>query len=400
MIHEGTKKRSLDAFLSKKFRNVTNPQYIDHLLKSTQDKARKLKLEKYVLEDKVAILQQQINDLEYEKKARREKLSMTAKEYEEQIESLRNQRARLEEEKDKEIEELKDILVDLKLSASKIREEQTNLEQEYKDRVYNYNKILRDYEREIDEEEIIRGKLLKECDREFEKNKEEVNELLVEKMELENKVKEVCHLLDELNDDLINKQRQLESMSTKYTRAKDDLQSKLERIQEKKEEWNNKEKDTNRIRKQLSDQSYANNDTEQRINKKQLEIDTKQKDAIAWKQIVQNLADENNSLRNTINELQQKNQKLNDTLYGTKCMTSPRNIEGEMTTPGKSKLLTDKEPLARSTEKLIEVLRINSPIRKGVAAECLSPSTPHLEANNNHTIAGSIIAAVFFLIMV
>eukprot|EP00826_Nyctotherus_ovalis_P060570 TRINITY_DN8515_c0_g1_i5.p1 TRINITY_DN8515_c0_g1~~TRINITY_DN8515_c0_g1_i5.p1 ORF type:complete len:158 (-),score=22.60 TRINITY_DN8515_c0_g1_i5:220-693(-) len=149
------------------------------------------------------------------------------------------------------------------------------------------------------------------------------------------------------------------------------------------------------------------------INKKQLEIDTKQKDVVAWKKVVENLGKENNSLREIIAELKQKNQKLNTTLLTHGIKQSALSHKEIASPPIISRLnydnpnaninqmemgSKDEESAAKSTERLINVLRTSSPIRRKVAEEHLSPdfSAPLPEPYSNHNRTGSLVTAVSF----
>eukprot|EP01022_Parablepharisma_sp_SALTPOND_P019135 TRINITY_DN3227_c0_g1_i1.p1 TRINITY_DN3227_c0_g1~~TRINITY_DN3227_c0_g1_i1.p1 ORF type:complete len:969 (-),score=97.88 TRINITY_DN3227_c0_g1_i1:135-2957(-) len=435
------------------------------VLQSEQNKVYELETEKATLETKLETLEAEIRMLESEGRGEqglneRLRINEVLKEYEEKIERERSERLRLEQEKVKEISGLKEILVKLEIAITEAQKEKSDIEVHYNEEVKKYKELLEEYQVRIKEEERIQENLTKlqaENEFEIEETKAKIQNLEQRKSELLAQITELNKHIDKLKETLAEKQNELDVVSAKCDDVKNRLQSRTQELATVKHEFAEKDAqnyaELDKLRRLINDKTYDNSDLESRINLKQSEIDTLQKDVEAWKRVTENLRLENDSLRGAISELEDKNRKLSDTFKGQewrrikesegrtiqaiRTSASPMRIQkilskgtelqytspnlasrgiNPVTTPDEGADLSfakeprefiAEEPVVESTEKLVKALGTESPIRKKVAKECLSPdlAVPRVDEGRDyksiyegHNKTGTAIAAVNFVI--
>ena len=447
--------RRTRAILSTKENNDAYKRYNEHIidnqisdmrirnmelcrqLQDRQENVRKLGLENSALEKKYYELGKEINNLENEKELEKTRSNGIAEEYKAKIENLRYERKQLEEERDKEIESLKNTILELEQGIHKVEQEKDDMENDYNKKLNDYNKLLKEYEYEIQQAENAHENLIRKTESEVKNNKIKLSEFEYRKQELANKSKDLYHQIDQLKIELGKRQDQLNDASIKYSNTKSELEAKARKLRGEKDMIENDQAELEKLHRLIDDKSYDNSDLESKINKKQEEIDNLHKDAIAWQSVTEKLKGENNTLKRIIDELDEKNKKLSDTLIGEEKKhieeserrtfekirnssspmkirqilnndneiqyTNAKRITPIMTPQESIGLSLGPEPVVTgSTEKLISVLKTNSPIRKKVAEEYLRPDVhvPPVEINkkgelysdNNNT--GPVVTSV------
>jgi len=409
---------------------------LEKRLQNEQSRVYHLEADKNVLERRYRELEEEAQVLENELRAaadnRSEKhLDCILREYEEKIAKERAMRVQLEQERNREIAELKETYDNLELNIKKLQNEKFNMEDQYKRKLNEYNNILLEYEREIQLEEAEHENLIRrnsENEMEMEAIRNRINQLRVRKNDISNKVDEMKRLSEELRYQLNEKQRELELVTDKCNKIKNELGYTAKEIDNVKgttaNQLQRESAEIERLRRLLDDKSYDNSDLEGKINLKQSEIDTLQKDVEAWKKVAENVDYENSSLRQIIAELEDKNKKLSNNLIDQerkhiregelKVINEIRNSSSPMkihkiltedyTSPNPLVTPDDQnsifresrvEPVIKSTEKLMRKLNTESPIRKKVATECLSPEQS-IPKDDNYNKTNTVITAVIF----
>jgi len=431
-------------------------------LRGEQNKVYELEAEKNTLQNKLETLENELNTLEKEPQIGIEsggenlKLNEVLKEYEEKIEKEKDERIRLENEKNHEVENLKQIQNNLENAILNAKRDKEDIDLHYGDEIKKYNTLLFDYQEKLKEEErnqINLEKLHTETQFELEDAKQKISELSKQKEMKQKSLNDTSSELFELEEKLRIKKEQLEQNAEKCRQMQDNLQIKIKELQENMDLYSEKESknrmEVEKFRKSINDKTYDNSDLENKINLKQADIDNLQKDIFAWKQVAENVNNENESLRGAIADLEEKNKKLSDALQEQerkwlkeneeraiqqiRLSVSPMKIKKilesdgqnlnyenpqkneEKTTDQKFENLFSKsdnaniapelriEPkneIMKSTEKLMQVLGTESPIRRKIAQEALSPDLrvpEKVEENKDlHNKTGSAVAAVFF----
>jgi len=287
---------------------------------------------KAVLEKNVLALEKDIETLRDEnmrlrgerisqKAGENSRLSELLKEYEDKIEREIEEKHRILRDKQKEIANLHDFIPKLKQTISEVEADRMKLEEYYREEIKKLEQILDDYSYKISQEDKIKADLneirLKNADR-----TDELHKMLLKANEKKDDIlKEIQSCkndIDQLHSHALSKEKELDSEYKKQDSLKDVIKDKDNEYMKLKDLTSEKEsqgmEEINKLRKAIGDKGYDNEDLQNKINVRQIEIDTLNKDVVAWKQVANNVASENEALAKIIEALEEKNKKLAESL--------------------------------------------------------------------------------------
>jgi len=287
---------------------------------------------RYSLEQRVESMQRNFEQLKEENVRLRElrtfqksnddsKLSGLVREYEEKIEQEVQEKYRIIKEKQKEASNLKSIMHQLKDTINQAQTEQMRLENYYKSEVKKLEMIINEYNDKIQQEENIKAQLIDIHNRDCERI-DELRRVLIEtgrrREKLEGEIEELNRSIGQINFQIENKEAEFEQSMRGNDNLGKDISIKEEELKRLKEQIlvdeGHRKEELDKLKRQINDKVYDNEDIQNKINVKQLEIDTLNKDVEAWKQVADNVTIENEALKKIIEVLENKNKRLADSL--------------------------------------------------------------------------------------
>ena len=281
--------------------------------------------DKFVLEKKADALQKDIEYLRDEnarlrmskKNNESSKLSELLKDYEERIENEIQEKYKMLRDKQKEIQNLRDTIPKLKMTINEIESEKDKLEDYYKDEIRKHKLTIDDYNARIAQEKDAKSRLIEiHNDNSIRGSdlRQGLTEALVKKDNLDKDIEGLKNDIDQINYQALNRQAELEQEITAYENLQDKLRIKEKDIEILKEDCSRKKAqyadEIARLKRQIMNVMYDNEELENRISVKQIEIDTLNKDAIAWKQVSGNVSSENEALKRIIERLEDRTRSL------------------------------------------------------------------------------------------
>eukprot|EP00826_Nyctotherus_ovalis_P059540 TRINITY_DN8289_c0_g1_i10.p1 TRINITY_DN8289_c0_g1~~TRINITY_DN8289_c0_g1_i10.p1 ORF type:complete len:890 (+),score=212.01 TRINITY_DN8289_c0_g1_i10:130-2670(+) len=443
----------LEASYNEELRNIENriaderdkSFELEKRLQNEQTRVYQLESDKDALEKRYKALEQEAQLLESELTAapdnrNQRHLDAILREYEDKIEQERTMRVQLAQDRNKEIAGLKETYDKLEDSIKRLQDEKYGMEEQYKRKLNEYNNILLEYEREIQMEEAEHNNLIRrsaENEGEMDGIRDKINLLRARKEEMAHRAEEMRRLSEELRYQLSDKQRELALLTENCAKLKAELTHTTDEVISAEaanaSQIQRDSAEMERLKRLIDDKAYDNSDLESKINLKQNEVDTLQKDVEAWRKVAEGIDEENNALRRVIAELEGKNRKLSDNLIdqerrhikegeqrainAIRSSGSPMKIHRIITenygSPSREEVLATPEvgsssafkasvhrapePIIRSTEKLVRALDTESPIRKKVATEYLSPEqSVAARDDESYNKTSTVITAVKF----
>ena len=342
------------------------------------------------------------NDIEYYRKenerlriskkiTENSKLGELLKEYEEKIEHEIQEKYRIIKDKQREIDELHDTIPRLKSTINEIELEKTNMEEYYKDEIKKIEDTIADYKKKILQEDNTKIKLQQIYSQNSTRTDNLKREITQAKRKDENLDKEMesCKVdIDQVNYQVLNKQGEIEQIIKKQESLKNAISTKEEEIKTLKEQYTNREnqymEEINKLRKEINDRTYDNEEIQNKINVKQIELDTLNKDIIAWKQVTNNVANENEALKNIINSLEEKNRRLSNSAKNPPEITQSAS---KTYSPVKT-TVNDNSPVSEVQNKQYNPPEIQR--SHGKVLKALEAYTPDDDEDEGHPISQKI----------
>eukprot|EP01022_Parablepharisma_sp_SALTPOND_P016056 TRINITY_DN2314_c3_g1_i1.p1 TRINITY_DN2314_c3_g1~~TRINITY_DN2314_c3_g1_i1.p1 ORF type:complete len:1094 (+),score=138.92 TRINITY_DN2314_c3_g1_i1:12288-15569(+) len=256
-----------------------------------------------------------------QKSGENSRLSELLREYEDKIEREIEEKHRVLRDKQKEIANLHEVIPQLKATISEVEGDRIKLEEYYREEIKKLEEVLEDYKDKIGEEEGLKQELARIHDKNTEKA-EDLRRTLArtthKKEELEKEIENCKSDIEQLHLQALDKQKELEQELKKHDNLRgiiaekeSDLRLLREQCADKEAKWM---EEINKLRREISDKVYDNEDVQNKINVKQIEIDTLNKDVVAWRQVANNVQTENEALQKIIEALEDKNRRLADSL--------------------------------------------------------------------------------------
>eukprot|EP00826_Nyctotherus_ovalis_P051673 TRINITY_DN6467_c0_g1_i5.p1 TRINITY_DN6467_c0_g1~~TRINITY_DN6467_c0_g1_i5.p1 ORF type:complete len:551 (+),score=185.66 TRINITY_DN6467_c0_g1_i5:311-1963(+) len=287
---------------------------------------------KYTLEQRVEAMRRDLENLKEENARLRElrafqksnddsKLSGLVREYEEKIEQEVQEKYRVLKGKQREIASAASTISQLNAAISESEGERLRLEDYYKSELAKLEGLHSDYASQLHREEAAKSQLLDLHNRNCEQA-DELRRVLIEtgrrKEEIEEEMEEQRRTMEQMEFRVMGKQEEIEHSARRTQNLEEDIGAKEEELKALKEQVSADEghakEEIEKLKKLIKDKAYDNEDIQNKINVRQLEIDTLNKDVEAWKQVANNVATENDALKNIIEVLKDKNKRLADSL--------------------------------------------------------------------------------------
>ena len=243
------------------------------------------------------------------------------KDYELKIEKEIEEKHGIMNEKTREMNKMHDLLGDVESKLTESVEEKDKIIKYYKREIGKYSMDIKDWERKVADEQEEKNKIANERRRGEDVQRDLENELrkVQREMEVERNDKIfIIRQLDMEKDKVVREGEEIQILSLKEGNLNNVIVDLERQLLEQQKDMDKMEYEHRKLgdelRGDLQNRGYDIESLTKQINLKQCEIDTMQKDIQAWKEMVENLGLEKNQLLKMIEELEEKNRKLNDLL--------------------------------------------------------------------------------------
>ena len=274
------------------------------------------------------------NVLAQEQAGEKSKINEVLLENEEKIQREIESKHRISNDKEKEINGLRKNISNLRKTAGDVEKEKISLEQYYQDKVKQLENSLDSIRQRIQQEQAVKEELSILC-----KNKEDnilelresLGRLSEHKAEISFEIEKCKEEIQHLHSTFLEKQSVLNDAIERnqeiclLIRKKEEEILNIRSITAESEARSSEE--VQKLKRELNECTYDNEDMQNHINVKQIEIDKLNKDVLAWGKVADNVRVENTELLKIIDALEERNKKLADSLNKQLSLKEKENKE-------------------------------------------------------------------------